>query len=359
MTAGVTWSEVLTTLLAGRELDAGRVRAAVETILVGEATSAQIAGFLIALRAKGETPGELVAMLGAVRAAGVPVELEPSLASRAIDVVGTGGDGTSSVNVSTMASLVIAGAGVPVCKHGNRASSSTCGSADVLEALGVTLDLVPQAVARCVAEAGLGFCFAPRFHPAFRFAGPTRRELGVPTAFNLLGPLANPAGVTRLLVGAASPDVAALLAQVLAASGTRRAWVVHGPDGLDELSTGGINLVWDVNHGSVTEHQLRGDDLGLQVASVEALRGGDAQHNAEIARQVLAGTPGPVRDVVVLNAAAGLVVADAAADLAEGIAMAQLALDNGSAAQVLERVVALGTEQAAEQAAEQVAEQPG
>lgn len=349
MTAGISWPEVLTTLLSGRELDADRARAAVETILVGDATSAQIAGFLIALCAKGETPGELVAMLGAVRAAGVPVVLKPSLVARAVDVVGTGGDGTSSVNVSTMASLVIAGAGVPVCKHGNRASSSACGSADVLEALGVTLDLAPDVVARCVDEAGLGFCFAPRFHPAFRFAGPTRRELGVPTAFNLLGPLANPAGVTRLLVGAASPEVAALLAQVLAAAGIRRAWVVHGPDGLDELSTGGINRIWHVDQGSVTEQRLHGDALGLQIASVDDLRGGDAQRNAEIARQVLAGHPGPVRDVVVLNAAAGLVVAEAASDVTQGIAMAQRAIDDGSAASVLEKVVALGEEQVAEQ----------
>ena len=349
MAAGVAWPYVLTTLLEGRDLDAEDAYAVVHSMLAGEATSAQIAGFLIALRAKGETPGELVAMLKAVREAGVAVVLSPANASRAIDVVGTGGDGTSSVNVSTMASLVIAGAGVPVCKHGNRASSSPCGSADVLEALGVTLDLGPDAVARCVDEAGLGFCFAPRFHPAFRFAGPTRRELGVPTAFNLLGPLANPAGVTRLVVGAASPEVAALLAQVLAAAGTRRAWVVHGPDGLDELSTGGLNMLWDVRPGSVTERQLRGDDLGLQVASVDDLRGGDAQHNAEIARQVLAGRLGPIRDVVVLNAAAGLVVAEAVPDLPAGIAAAQRAIDDGSAAQVLERLVACGRNQMAEQ----------
>lgn len=348
MAAVVAWPKVLTTLLAGRELEAHDAHATVQTILAGEATSGQIAAFLIALRAKGETAGELVAMLAAVREAGVPVVLSPAIAARAIDVVGTGGDGTSSVNVSTMASFVVAGAGVPVCKHGNRASSSPCGSADVLEALGVILDLGPDAVAHCVHEAGLGFCFAPRFHPAFRFAGPTRRELGVPTAFNLLGPLANPAGVTRLLVGAASPEIAGLLAQVLSAAGIRRAWVVHGPDGLDELSTGGLNLLWDVRDGSVTELQLRGDELGLQAASIDDLRGGDAQHNADITRQVLAGRPGPIRDVVVLNAAAGLVVAEAVPDLAAGIAAAQRAIDDGSATRVLERVVACGQKQASE-----------
>ncbi len=344
MTTGVKWPEVLAHLLQGRDLEPSQARDAVDDILAGHATSAQIAGFLVALRAKGEQPGELVPMLEAVRRAGVPVVLAPASASAAMDVVGTGGDGTASVNLSTMAALVIAGAGVPVCKHGNRAASSACGAADVLEALGVTLELSPEAVATCVEHAGIGFCFAPRFHPAFRFAGPTRRELGVPTVFNLLGPLANPAGVEHLLVGAASPDVARLLARVLAGAGVEHAWVVHGPGGLDELSTGGDNLVLDVRHGSVEESVIPGDAWGLQQASVADLRGGDPRHNAGVVRDLLAGSTGPIRDAVVLNAAAGLVVADAVEHLDEGIERARRSLDEGAAAAALDRLVALSGE---------------
>jgi anthranilate phosphoribosyltransferase len=348
MTTPVRWPEVLSHLLEGQELDAETAQACLDCILAGQATSAQIAGFLVALKARGERPDELVAMLVAVRAAGVPVLLPGHLASAAMDVVGTGGDGTSSVNLSTMAALVVAGAGVPVCKHGNRAASSACGAADVLEELGVALEISPQAVAACVEQAGIGFCFAPRFHPAFRFAGPTRKELGVSTVFNLLGPLANPAQVTRLLVGTASPRTAELVAQVLAGMGHRHAWVVHGPDGLDELSTGGPNLVFDVRGGEVTQHLVEPRGLGLMAASVDDLRGGDARFNAGVVREVLAGRRGPVRDAVVLNAAAALVVADVVEGLDDGVGRAQLALDSGAAAAALQRLVEVSQEQVGE-----------
>jgi anthranilate phosphoribosyltransferase len=310
-------------------------------MLAGQASPVQAAGFLVALRAKGETPAEVAAMLQAVRGAGIDVPLPDALRLAAVDVVGTGGDGTSSVNISTMASLVVAGAGVPVCKHGNRASSSSCGAADVLEALGVVLELAPEDVGRCVVEAGIGFCFAPRFHPAFRHVGPTRRELGVPTVFNMLGPLANPAGVTRLLVGAASPRVASLLAEALATAEVQRAWVVHGPDGLDELSTGGTTQVWCVEGGSIERRLLDPEGLGLVAASLDDLRGGDPAHNATLARAVLQGEPGPRRDVVVLNAAAALVVAGVCDDLGQGVELAQRSLDEGRAHEALQRLIAV------------------
>jgi anthranilate phosphoribosyltransferase len=339
MTAGVVWPEVLESLLGGRELTPDVARAAVECILTGEATSAQIAGFLVAMRGRGERPGELIAMLEAVRVAGVAVELSDEVTQAAIDIVGTGGDGSASVNLSTMAALVVAGAGIPVCKHGNRASSSACGAADVLEALGVAIELSPAGVAHCVEQAGIGFCFAPRFHPAFRFAGPTRKELGIRTAFNLLGPLANPAGVHHLLVGAASIEVAELLAQVLAGAGVRRAWVVHGPGGLDELSTDGANVVFDVADGTSTRHLIDGDRWGLLRASVGDLRGGDPHHNAAVVRRIMGGEQGPIRDAVVFNAAAALVVAGAAAQLDQGITLAQQSLDTGAAALALNMLV--------------------
>ena len=347
MTAPVVWSELLARLLDREDLDPEQAADAVTAILAGEATSAQVAGFLVALRAKGETPSELAAMLSAVRRAGVRVPLPEEVRQRALDVVGTGGDGTSSVNISTMAALVVAGAGVPVCKHGNRAASSLCGAADVLEVLGVAIELTAQGVANCVMQAGIGFCFAPRFHPAFRFAGPTRRELGVPTAFNLLGPLANPAGVTRLLVGAASPRVASLLAQALAAAGAEKAWVVHGPWGLDELSTGGLNRVWTVTGGDVTEHTVDPEGHGLVAATLDDLRGGTPVDNAAVVRRVLAGEAGPQRDVVVLNAAAALVVAGAEPGLDTAIERAQRAIDSGAATLALDRLIEVSRDSAA------------
>lgn len=335
----VVWSEVLADLMAHRDLDTERARGCVDALLSGDTSPVQIAAFLVALRTKGERAHELAGMLDAVRSAGVRVVLPEEVQARAVDVVGTGGDHAASVNLSTMAGLVVAGAGVPVCKHGNRAASSRCGSADVLEALGVGLEVSPERVARCVVDHGFGFCFAPAFHPAFRHVGPVRRELAVPTAFNLLGPLANPAGVRRLLVGVASVEAGESMARTLALSGVERAWVVHGPDGLDEITTAGITRCWMVGPDTVETTDLDPSSWGLIEAGPEELRGGDPAMNAAVARRVLAGEPGPVRDAVLANAAAALVVAGAASDMVDGIGLAAEAIDSGRATDVLAGVV--------------------
>ena len=333
------WPTVLRRLLDGADLSGDEASAAVTTILAGEATAAQIAGFLVALRAKGPTVTEFAGMLGAMLAAATPLPLAPDLV--AVDTCGTGGDGLHTINVSTIAALVVAGAGGRVCKHGNRAASSACGSADVLEALGVRIDAPPAVVARCVTEAGIGFCFAPTFHPAMRHVGPTRRELGIPTVFNLLGPCANPARVRRQVVGVSDPAHAELIAIALAAAGSEHVLVVHGHDGIDELSTVGPSTVVAWRDGALTRTEVDPADLGLARATHDDLRGGDAATNAAIARSVLAGAAGPHRDVVLLNAAAALVVAGLADDLATGLALGAAAIDDGRAARALERLVAV------------------
>lgn len=334
------WSSTLNTLIAGRDLASGVVAAMLGEILSGEATAAQIAAVLVALRAKGETASELSAMLDVVLKVSQRVELSASLRDAAVDIVGTGGDGSHSINISTMAAIVAAGAGVPVCKHGNRAASSSCGTADVLEALGVRIDLDPAGVAACVAEAGIGFCFAPSFHPAFRFAAPARREIGVPTAFNLLGPMANPGGVTRMVIGVADPTRADLVLDTLAARGTEHAWVVHG-GGLDELTTTGPSEVHALRRGEVKTFSVDPTGLGLATPSAADLVGGDPAHNAAAVRAVLSGEVGPHRDIVILNAAAALVVADRAIDLAEGLELAVASIDSGSAAARLEDLISV------------------
>lgn len=335
------WPGVIGRLSSGGSLDGADAGTVMRALLAGEATPAQVAAVLVGLRAKGETADEVAGMLRAVLEAATPVALPVGVSERAIDIVGTGGDASHSVNVSTMASLVVAGAGVPVCKHGNRAASSKCGTADVLEALGVSLDATPGTVARCVERAGMGFCFAPSFHPAFRHVGPVRRELGVPTVFNVLGPLANPAPVAFMLLGVRSPDLAPLMGRALVERGIRRAWIVHGHGGLDELGLGGPNQVVEVHEGRTTEFSVDAADIGIARADVDALRGGDPESNAAVVRDVLAGARGPVRDVVVLNAAAALVVAGAAVDLAEGRSAAERSIDSGSARDVLAGLVAL------------------
>ena len=331
------WPSVLGALTQRADLSADHSRAAMAEILAGAATPAQIAGFIVALRMKGETVDELAGLLDAMSAAAEQVTL-PSV-DGVVDIVGTGGDRSHSVNVSTMASIVVAGAGVPVCKHGNRAASSRCGSADLLEALGVGLDLDPAGVARCVQEAGIGFCFAPRFHPAMRHAVPTRRELGVPTVFNLLGPLANPAGVRRQVVGVADPAMAERMARVLVARGSERALVVHGDDGLDELTTTTTSTIVEVVGDEVRRTTVDPSALGLPRSLPGDLVGGDAAANAAAARAVLAGDEGPVHDIVVLNAAAGLVASGRCDDLESGIAVARTAIGNGSAQLALDRLV--------------------
>lgn len=336
------WSGIIATLLAGEDLRHDAAYTAMHVVLAGAATSAQLAGFLVALRAKGETSEELAGMLAGVIEEATTVDLPAAVRDRAIDIVGTGGDHSLSINVSTMAALVTAGAGVPVCKHGARASSSQCGTADVLEALGVAVDLGPEGVAACVERVGFGFCLAPRYHPAFRFAGPTRRELGVPTAFNLLGPMANPAGVRQQVIGVADASFAPRMLAALQARGSRSAWVVHG-QGMDELTTTGPSEVLALADGAVSSLRVDPVDLGLAVSTPDDLRGGDPAHNAGVVRRVLSGAPGPHRDVVVLNAGAALVVAGVAASMREGIEQACQSIDSGAAGAALDALVAEST----------------
>jgi anthranilate phosphoribosyltransferase len=333
------WPGVLGRLASRQDLTTEVARAAMDEILAGAATPAQLAGFVVALRLKGETVEELSGLRDGLLAAAELVELPAAIAERAVDIVGTGGDRSHSINVSTLAALVVAGAGVPVCKHGNRAASSSSGSADVLEALGFAIELGPADVVRCVVDAGFGFCFAPRFHPAMRHAGPTRRELGIPTVFNSLGPMANPARVGRYVLGVADAGVAERVAKVLASGGARRALVVHGGDGLDELTTTTTSTAYELRDGTVHATEVDATAFGLARARPNDLRGGDPGENAAIARRVLAGEHGPHRDVVVLNAAAGLVVAGEAVDLAAGVVAAAGVIDDGRAAAALARAI--------------------
>jgi anthranilate phosphoribosyltransferase len=335
------WPQLLSTLLRGEDLSADDAQVAMNTVLLGEASSAQIAAFMMALRSKGETADELQGMLAAVLEASEPVPLDVKFSAHAIDIVGTGGDKSHSVNISTMAAFVVAGAGVPVCKHGNRATSSQCGTADVLEALGIKIDLDGAAVARCVEQTGMGFCFAPKFHPAFRYAGPTRKELGVPTAFNLLGPMANPAQVSYMVVGVGDPSMAHKMAHAIAGRGVQRAWVVHGHGGLDELSLSGDCPVVEIHQGEISEFMLNAKDFGLEPADVTAVRGGDPVHNAQVIRDTFNGTRGAVRDIVVFNAAAGLVVAGVSSHMGDGIERAQASIDSGAANGVVDALIAI------------------
>ena len=333
------WPGVLGLLTDGNDLSAAVAEAAMAEVLCGDATDAQIAAFMVSLRMKGETVDELSGLVDAMLGVAEKVPLADPTST--IDIVGTGGDRAHTINVSTLAALVVAGAGAAVCKHGNRAASSSCGTADVLEALGVAIDLGPEGVARCVAEAGMGFCFAPRFHPAMRFAGPPRRQLGVPTVFNFLGPMTNPGRVQRSLIGLADASMAERMLRVLASHGTVRALIVHGDDGLDELTTTAASSVSELRDGEVTSWRIDPADLGFSPARPEALRGGDAAQNAAAARAVLAGESGAHRDIVVLNAAAALVVADLADDMPAGVELAAAALDDGRAAATLDRLVSV------------------
>ncbi len=310
------------------------------SIMAGEASHAQIAGFLIALRAKGDSVDELTGLVEAMldRAHRIHVP-GPTL-----DIVGTGGDGLDTLNISTMSSLVAVGAGAKIVKHGNRGASSASGAADVIEELGVRLDLVPADVARTAEQAGITFCFAQVFHPSMKHVAVPRRELGVPTAFNFLGPLSNPAGVSAQALGCADARMAPLMAGVLAARGIR-ALVFRGDDGRDKLTTSGTSTIWEVRDGGVLAHSVHPGDFGLDVVPVDALRGTDASGNAAVVRAVLDGEGGPVRDAVVLNAAAGLVALDERADealvdrIVGAMELARTAIDSGAAGRVLERWV--------------------
>jgi anthranilate phosphoribosyltransferase len=332
-------NEVLTPILArlvrGADLDADEVEIALGEILEGRVTDVQAAGFIVALRAKGETEEELAAFVTTMHRYSEPVAVEG-----AIDTCGTGGDRAGTINVSTMAALIAAGAGVKVVKHGGRAASSQCGSADVLEALGVAIELGPDAVAACVADAGVGFCFAPRYHPAMRFVGPARRELGVPTTFNFVGPLANPARVRRQAVGVSDETMATKMLGTLRALGADRAMVFHGDDGLDELTTTTTSTVHELADGRLRTFTVDPLDVGINRADGAALAGGDAATNAAAVESVLAGDKGPHRDIALLNAAAALVVAGVAASLAAGVEIGADAIASGRARAALDRLVA-------------------
>ncbi|QBJ94900.1 anthranilate phosphoribosyltransferase [Rhodococcus sp. ABRD24] len=348
--AGATdrsWPAVLGVLTDGRDLTAADTGWAMDEIMSDNATSAQIAAFGVALKMKGVTAPELRgladAMLGHAKT--VPVSQD------VVDVVGTGGDRSHTVNISTMASVVVAAAGVRVVKHGNRAASSKSGGADVLEALGVHINLGAQEVARCVEEVGIGFCFAPVFHPALRFAGAPRKEIGIPTVFNVLGPLTNPARPRAGLIGCAFEDLIPVVAGVLAERGNS-ALVVRGDDGLDEITTSTTSVVYVVDGGSVTVRKFDPTALGIARVPLDALRGGDAEDNARVARGIFAGEPGPVRDAVLLNAAGAIAAFDGIGDslessLAAGMAKAAHAIDSGAAAALLDRWAALTAELAA------------
>lgn len=336
-----TWPDLLTALLAGTDLSADDTRWAMGQAMRGEATPVELAGFLVGLRAKGLTTEELTGLADEMLEHANRIEVPGTT----VDIVGTGGDRHHSVNISTMASLVAAGAGMTVVKHGNRAASSSSGSADVLEALGVDLTLAPERVARVADEAGITFCFAQAFHPSMRHAAVARKELGIGTAFNILGPLTNPAQPVYAALGVADAAVAPLIAGVFAGRG-RTAVVMRGDDGLDEITLSTTSSIWLVRGGAVTEHTLDPADYGIEHQPLEALRGGDAAFNAQVVRDVLAGRPGAARDAVRLNAAAALALplVDEGTPLAEAMAraleQATGAIDSGAAGAVLDRWIA-------------------
>ena len=324
----------------GATLEDDEIEAALESMMSGIATPAQMAAFLMALRVRGETISEITGACRLMRSAMVPVEAPPD----AVDIVGTGGDGHGTYNVSTCAALVAAGAGVPMAKHGNRSVSSQSGASDVLTALGVKLDVPPQTIANAISGAGVGFMWAPMHHPAMKHWAPVRAELGIRTLFNLLGPLSNPAGVKRQVVGVFDQGWVEPLAEVLKNLGSVHAWVVHGRDGLDELTTTGPTRVAELKDGDISVFDVTPDLAGLPVATLADLKGGDASVNAIAIQDVLKGTRGPFRDIVLMNAAAALVVADKAANLADGVERAARAIDTGKAAQALEKLIAITNE---------------
>lgn len=328
---------IITKAAAGEKLTHEEARQAFGIIMSGEASPVQIGAFLTALRLRGETVDEISGAVATMREKMTRVEAPAD----AMDVVGTGGDASGSYNISTTAAFVVAGAGVPVAKHGNRALSSKSGAADTLAALGVKLDLTPDQIAACIREAGIGFMFAPAHHSAMKHVGPARAELGFRTVFNLIGPLSNPAGVKRYLLGVFSPDWVEPLANVLLGLGAERAWVVHGHGGLDEISPSGETKVAAIDNGAVRTFTLRPEDAGLKLRGADEIKGGDAAHNAEALRGVLSGAPGGYRDTVLLNAAAALVVAGKAKSVTEGVALAAQAIDGGRARERLDRLVSV------------------
>jgi anthranilate phosphoribosyltransferase len=332
------FSALIEKVMRREDLTSEEAAAAMGEVMEGRAADAQIAALLVGLAMKGERPDEIVGLARTMRAHAVRVSRR---FEDVFDTCGTGGDRSGTFNISTAAALVVAGAGIRVAKHGNRSVSSQCGSADVFEALGVRVAAAPDLVERCLAEAGIGFFFAPTFHPSMRHAGPTRKALGVRTAFNLLGPLTNPAGASHQLVGVPRPEFTELIARSLMLLGSKRAWVVHGSDGIDEISTTGYTKISECRAGSVNTFYLHPADVGLPKATQAAIRGGSAADNARIIRAVLAGERGPARDIVVLNAGAALFIAGQAASVTDGMARAAGAIDRGDAARALEQMATL------------------
>ena len=329
--------DAIETAVSGRSLSTEQASAAMEQIMTGEATPAQFGALVTALRIKGETVDEIVGMASVMREKSLHVLVDGVV----VDTAGTGGDSSGSFNISTTAALVAAGAGARVAKHGNRAMSGSTGSADVLEALGVKIALSPESVARCISDVGFGFMFAQGFHPSMRFAAGPRREIGIRTVFNILGPLTNPAGADRQVIGVADPSLARRMAEALGQLGSHKALIVHGKDGIDELSISAESAVWSLNSGEVAESQVSPEQLGLRRAALESIQIDSPESSAAMARGVLSGDNGPARDVVLMNAAAALVAADLAADLVEGVELAARSIDHGNALTKLDELVEL------------------
>jgi anthranilate phosphoribosyltransferase len=331
----VTWSDVLNRLVAGEHLGTEEAASIMRDVLAGHAAPVHLSAFLVLLRARGETVEEVSGFLQAIRDVALHVHVSEDERRALVDTCGTGGDRSGTINVSTTASFVVAAGGVPMAKHGNRAASSKSGAADVLETLGAVIDLGPQEVATCIREAGIGFCLAPRFHPAFRFVGPIRKELGVPTIMNILGPLSNPAGASRQVIGVGIPEFAPLIVEVLRVRGADRVMVVHGDDGLDELTTTGPSKVWELRDGDVRSYVVDPEEMGIPLTTLAELCGGDPAFNAERTRRILEGEAGPQTDFVALNAAAGLLVGGKVDDLGAGYELAKSLIADGSAVKTL------------------------
>lgn len=336
----MTLQEALNRVIENHDLTQEEAADIAGVLMRGEATQAQIGGFLVALRMKGETVDEIAGFVRAMRQNAIPCPVTVPV----VDIVGTGGDHSGTFNISTTASFVIAGAGHAVAKHGNRGISSRSGAADVLASIGLSLDLNPEEVARCVGEAGVGFLFAQSFHPAMKHVGPARREMAVRTVFNLLGPMTNPAGTKRLVIGVFAKRWCRPLAEALAVLGTEKAWVVHGSDGLDEITTTGPTHVCEWDGTRIAEFEISPEQVGLAVASESDIKGGDPAENAEILKSILDGAKGPKRDIVVLNAAAALFVSGKASSLVDGVARAQASIDSGAARKAMDALVALSRE---------------
>ena len=329
--------DAIETAVSGRSLSTEQASDAMEQIMTGEATPAQFGALVTALRIKGETVDEIVGMARVMREKSLRVQVEGVV----VDTAGTGGDSSRSFNISTTAALVAAGAGAKVAKHGNRAMSGSTGSADLLEALGVNITLSPESVAKCIDEVGFGFMFAQGFHPSMRFAAGPRREIGIRTVFNILGPLTNPAGADRQVIGVADPSLARRMAESLGRLGSHKALIVHGTDGIDEFSISAPSSVWSLENGVVTESEVSPERLGFQRAAIESIQIDSPESSATMARGVLSGEYGPARDVVLMNASAALVAADVAADLVEGVELAARSIDHGNALSRLDELVEL------------------